>query len=124
VPEWFPYIVTAVGGLIVATLSFFGGRYAVRQSTKAAAKTADVESRKVDVGEWQALLIEFKEQVKGLTLRVEKLEKAVIEKDARHLLLISYTRTVLAWVQRTMPGSHPPMPPAAFVDELAYITER
>jgi hypothetical protein len=131
VPDWFAPVVTTVGVLTAAVLAFLGGRYAARQSAKAAARTAEVTSRQVDVGEWKSLLEEMRQnrvddrkQIDDLIERVGRLEQSNKEKDNLFRALMAYTRTLLAWIHRVIPAETPPHPPTEFVDELVYITER
>jgi len=124
VPDWLQPLIGPLGLLLGVVITVLGTRYAARSSARAAAKTADVASRQVDVGEWQAIVTALRDEVGRLTDRVESLEADRTLERAAHRSLITYTRTLLAWIQRTMPGATPPMPPTAFVDELAYITER
>jgi len=123
-PSLLATVLTIVGTIIVGGLGTIGVIYAARASSRAQKRTADVASRQVDVTEWQALLTQFKEQVALLTTRVEKLEKAVEQKDARHWSLIGYTRILLEWIHQNVQHKTPPLPPTEFVDELTYITER
>jgi len=124
VPDWLPVALPIVGMVFVALITFFGTRYAARQSARAAERTAATSSRQVDVGEWQAIVEALRTEVGRLTERVTSLEADRTLERAAHRALLTYTRTLLAWIHRTAPGATPPMPPTAFVDELAYITER
>ena len=117
-----PTVLTVLGTVIAAVLVFLGGRYAARQSAKAAARTAEVESRQVDVGEWQKIIEALRGEISRLTERVVSLEADRTLERSAHRSLLTYTRGLLAWIYRSTPDSAPPMPPAAFVDELAYIT--
>lgn len=123
-PDWLPIALPIVGMVFVALITFFGTRYAARQSARAAERTAATSSRQVDVGEWQAIVEALRTEVGRLTERVTSLEADRTLERAAHRALLTYTRTLLAWIHRTAPGATPPMPPTAFVDELAYITER
>jgi len=124
VPSWVSDLITPVGLVVVAVVTFLGTRYAAKQSSRAAARTADVQSRQVDVGEWKSLIDALRGEIERLTTRVESLEADRTLERAAHRSLLAYTRTLLAWAHRMLPNETPPMPPTAFVDELAYITER
>jgi len=123
VAELLPTILTVAGSVVGTLLTVLGVRYVARQSTKAAARTADVQSRQVDVGEWQAILTALREEVARLGLRVDYLEKArQTDRENTHQLL-AFTRSLIAIIYRLAPEHPIPTPPAAFVDELSYITE-
>jgi len=120
VPDWFPATAAVVGVVLAALIAAASTRYTVRQSAKASADTARVTNRQVDVGEWQAIVEALRAEVARLTGRIESLER---ERDA-HRSLLAYTRSLLVWARRLLPDEEPPMPPTAFVDELAYITDK
>jgi hypothetical protein len=123
VPDLLPIALQLLGAVIVAVIAVLGTRYAARQSARAAERTAQTASRQVDVGEWQAIVEALRTEVGRLTERVTSLEADRTLERAAHRALLTYTRTLLAWIHRTVPGETPPMPPTAFVDELVYITE-
>jgi len=123
VPDWVPPALTVTGSIIAAVLVFFGGRYAARQSAKAAARTAEVTSRQVDVNEWQAILLALREEVARLSLRVDSLEQERKTNRENTHQLLAFTRSLIAIIYRLAPNHPIPTPPAAFVDELSYITE-
>jgi hypothetical protein len=124
VPDWLQPLIGPLGLLLGVAIAVLGTRYAARSSARAAARTADVASRQVDVGEWQAIVEALRTEVERLSGRVESLEADRTLERAAHRALLTYTRGLLAWIHRNVPGATPPMPPTAFVDELAYITER
>lgn len=112
-PSWLTPVLTTIGVILVAVVGAAASRYAARLSARAA-------SRQVDVSEWQAIVAELRKEISRLGDRIESLETA----QAAHRSLVVYARTLLAWIQRTVPHETPPAPPTAFVDELTYITER
>jgi hypothetical protein len=123
-PEWLPATLTVIGSVIVAVLAFVGGRYAARQSARAAARTAQVASRQVDVSEWQAILTALREEVARLSLRLDHLEQERKTNRENTHQLLAFARSLIAILYRLAPDHPIPTPPAAFVDELSYITER
>ena len=62
-PSWFAPLLQAVGVVLVAVLSVQGTRFAARLSVRAAVATTQVQSRQVDVNEWQALVTTLSDQV-------------------------------------------------------------
>lgn len=123
-PDWLPVALPIVGMVFVALITFFGTRYAARQSARAAERTAATSSRQVDVGEWQAIVEALRAEVERLGTRVQHLEDSqrVDRADTRQLL--AFARSLIAIIYRIAPDHPIPSPPTAFVDELTYITER
>lgn len=128
-PDWLQPALGPLGLLIGAVITFFGVRYSARSASRAAAKTADVASRQVDVGEWQAIVEALRAEVGrltdlagSLTERVGRLEDERRDERADTRQLLAFARGLIAIVYRLAPEHPIPTPPAAFVDELAYIT--
>lgn len=123
-PDWLPVALPIVGMVFVALITFFGTRYAARQSARAAERTAATSSRQVDVGEWQAIVTALRDQVKDLIARVDRLEDERRTERADTRQLLAFTRSLIAILYRIAPDHPLPTPPDPFVDELAYMTER
>jgi len=121
-PDW-STVLTVVGSLIVAFFAYKGVRYAAQQSTRAAARTADVTSRQVDVSEWEAILKALREEVARLSVRLGKVEEELKTSRENTHQLLAYTRSLIAILYRIAPQQPIPTPPTAFVDELMYITD-
>lgn len=123
-PDWLTSgpVLSVLGMLLVALLTFAGTRYAARSSARAAARTADVASRQVDVGEWQAIVEALRAEVARLAERVDHLEKERRDERGDTRQLLAFARSLIAILYRLAPDHPLPAPPAAFVDELAYIT--
>lgn len=119
-----PTVLTVLGSIIAAVLVFLGGRYAARQSAKAAGRTADVANRQVDIDEWQKILTALREEVDRLAKRVGALEEERQKDRENTHQLLSFARSLIAIIYRLAPDHPIPTPPAAFVDELSYMTER
>ncbi|OII27564.1 hypothetical protein [Frigoribacterium sp. MCBA15_019] len=123
-PDWLQPALGPIGLLLGAVVTFFGVRYTARSSARAAARTADVASRQVDVDEWQAILAALREEIRDLRQRVGHLEEQRDTDRANIRQLLAFARGLIAIVYRLAPDHPIPTPPSAFVDELAYITER
>jgi len=121
--ELLPTILTVAGSVVGTLLTVLGVRYVARQSAKAAERTSDVESRKVDVGEWQAILTALREEVARLSVRLSAVEQELSTSRENTHQLLAFTRSLIAIIYRLAPEHPIPTPPAAFVDELSYITE-
>ena len=102
---------TAVGVILVGLLTFYGGRYAARQSSKSV-------DRQVDVEEWKAILGALRAEVKRLTERIEAIEADGKAREIRYNALIRFVRELLAWIHREHPKGDEPPVPATFVGEL------
>jgi hypothetical protein len=120
-------------GIIVGPfLGYLGARFAARQSAKAAAATAAVTSRQVDVSEWTAIVEALRTEVTRLGERVagleadreadrakrEGLEAEIRRHEGRHWSLIGYVRELLTFAKREAPHATPPPVPHDFVDDL------
>ena len=123
-PSWFAPLMTTIGVVLVAVISVQGTRFAARLTARAAARTAEVQSRQVDVGEWQAIVTALRDQVKDLIARVDRLEDERRTERADTRQLLAFTRSLIAILYRIAPDHPLPTPPDPFVDELAYMTER
>jgi len=123
-PSWFAPVMQVVGVVLVAVLSVQGTRFAARLTARAATATTQVQSRQVDVNEWQALVTTLSDQVKDLISRVDRLEVERRTERAETRQLLAFTRSLIAILYRIAPDHPLPTPPAPFVDELAYMTER
>lgn len=122
-PDWLQPLIGPLGLLLGVVLTFLGTRYAARLSARAAVKTADVASRQVDVGEWQAIVVALRAEVERLADRVQHLEDSQKTDRADTRQLLAFARSLIAIIYRIAPEQPIPAPPSAFVDELAYITE-
>jgi hypothetical protein len=125
-----------LGIAVGAIFAYLASRFTARQSTKAAALTAQTNAantaRQVDVTEWTALVAALQSQLQILTARVaaleakgegdrsriDSLEQELAARDVRYHALVLYVREVLAW-SRTIPHASPPPIPMLFADELA-----
>lgn len=121
-PDWLSSALGPIGLFLGAIVTLIGVRYSTRATARAAARTADVASRQVDVGEWQAIVEALRAEVARLAERVDHLEKERRDERGDTRQLLAFARSLIAIVYRLSPEHPIPQPPAAFVDELAYIT--
>jgi len=124
VPSWFAPVMQALGIIVVAFVSVQGTRFAARLSARAAARTAEVQSRQVDVSEWEAILKALREEVDRLGVRLGNVEQQLRTSHENTRQLLAFTRSLIAIIYRIAPDHPIPTPPDPFVDELAYMTER
>ena len=123
-PSWFAPVMQALGIIVVAFVSVQGTRFAARLSARAAARTAEVQSRQVDVSEWEAILKALREEVDRLGVRLGNVEQQLRTSHENTRQLLAFTRSLIAIIYRIAPDHPIPTPPDPFVDELAYMTER
>lgn len=116
---------TFLGAVVGSVLTFFGVRFAARQSAKAAEKAARVNERQVDVEEWRSIVSALRDEVNRLAGRVEaleqkrdRMEEELQAADSRNRSLLRYLREVLLWARRFSPDHVPPSPPADLADDL------
>ena len=123
-PSWFAPLMTTIGVVLVAVISVQGTRFAARLTARAAARTVEVQSRQVNVSEWEAILKALREEVDRLGVRLGNVEQQLKTSHENTRQLLAFTRSLIAIIYRIAPDHPIPTPPDPFVDELAYMTER
>ncbi|UJQ86812.1 hypothetical protein PQE16_gp22 [Arthrobacter phage Reedo] len=131
-------ILSFVGAVTGAVLTFLGVRFTARQNARAAKDAAVVSNRQVDVEEWKAIVAALREEIDRLAGRVENLEKKrdtdrdYIETleaenrahEGRYRTVLRYLREVLAWAHKVAPAHEPPPPPDLLREELTAERNR